>query len=70
MLTRATRRPPFPNSFTDCGVSVENNRSRGITSGIWLQTARSGLHIFNALDENGLSNEPPLASAELRRLPI
>ncbi|WP_255622050.1 hypothetical protein [Pseudonocardia sp. DSM 110487] len=41
-----------------------------LTSGIWLQTAQSGLHIFNALDENGLSNEPPLTSPELRHFPI
>ena len=27
--------------------------------GIWLQTSRSGLFIFNALDENGLSNDEP-----------
>jgi hypothetical protein len=41
-----------------------------LISGIWLRTAQTGLHIFNALDENGLSSEPPLTSPELRHFPI
>jgi hypothetical protein len=57
--------------FTTQALSAPNDsRSTWIMSGIWLQTAHSGLHIFNALDENGLSNERPLASPELRRMPI
>lgn len=57
--------------FTTRRVSPPNDsQSVWITSGIWLQTDHAGLHIFNALDENGLSNEPPLTSPELRRFPI
>lgn len=57
--------------FTTRRVDPPNDsHSAWLTSGIWLQTAQSGLHIFNALDENGLSNEPPLSSAELRRKSI
>jgi hypothetical protein len=57
--------------FTTRTVDQPNDiHSVWLTSGIWLQTAQSGLHIFNALDENGLSNEPPLTSPELRHFPI
>ena len=52
------------------GNTPNDSRSAWMTSGIWLQTTHTGLHIFNALDENGLSNEPPVASSELRRLSI
>jgi hypothetical protein len=46
-------------------------QSMWMTGGIWFQTATSGLHVLNALDENDLSNEmPPLASTDERRSPI
>jgi hypothetical protein len=37
-----------------------------LTSGLWLGTEMTGLHVFNALDENGLSNEPPQVGDDLR----
>lgn len=30
-----------------------------LTTGLWLATSGGGLHVFNALDENGLSATPP-----------
>ncbi|MBN6039073.1 hypothetical protein [Amycolatopsis sp. 195334CR] len=30
-----------------------------LTTGLWLATNRGGLHVFNALDENGLSAQTP-----------
>lgn len=57
--------------FTTRGVDPPSDaHSAWLTSGIWLQTDRSGLHVFNALDENGLSNERPLPSPQLERVPI
>jgi len=44
--------------------------SAWLCSGIWLQAGDVGLHVFNALDENGLSNEPPIAGPTLRRISI
>jgi hypothetical protein len=35
-----------------------------LTAGIWLATGGSGVHIFNALDENGLSDERPERDGE------
>ena len=31
----------------------------GEANGLWFDTDRGGLHVFNALDENGLSNDRP-----------
>lgn len=44
-----------------------------LTTGIWFGTGNSGLHVFNALDENGLSNfaSPNLsAGGGLRRVAL
>jgi hypothetical protein len=30
-----------------------------LTTGLWIGTGSGGVHIFNALDENGLSAQPP-----------
>jgi hypothetical protein len=35
-----------------------------LTTGLWLATDRGGLHIFDALDENGLSSQRPNRDAE------
>ena len=35
-----------------------------LTAGLWLATDRSDLHIFNALDENGLSTQAPSRYAD------
>ena len=35
-----------------------------LTTGLWLATSRGDLHIFNALDENGLSPQHPSRDAE------
>ena len=50
--------------------AAADTSSAWMTSGVWLQTTGSGLHLFNALDENGLSNNPPVDGAELRRVTI
>ncbi len=59
-----TTRQIYPPS-TDAGLSAV-----WLASGLWLRTAASGLHIFNALDENGLSNKTPIAGDDLRVLEI
>ncbi|GAA5019182.1 hypothetical protein GCM10023317_61180 [Actinopolymorpha pittospori] len=41
-----------------------------LTSALWLQTTGPGLHIFNALDENGLSDTAPATSEDLRSSPL
>lgn len=56
--------------FTTRDLASARASSVWLASGLWLQTARTGLHIFNALDENGLSNEPPPASEKLRLLEL
>jgi hypothetical protein len=35
-----------------------------LTTGLWIGTVSGGLHIFNALDENGLDSQPPVRDAE------
>jgi hypothetical protein len=35
-----------------------------LTAGLWLATDRGDLHIFNALDENGLATRPPFRDAD------
>lgn len=40
------------------------------TSGLWLATSRGDFRVFNALDENGLSAEPPQPTETLRSRPI
>jgi hypothetical protein len=39
-------------------------RATWLTTGLLLATDRGGLHIFNALDENGLATEPPPRDAD------
>ena len=46
--TRQVEPPPPPGAATN---------STWLVSGIWLETDGPGLHIFNALDENGLTND-------------
>lgn len=31
-----------------------------MTTGLWIGTGAGGVHLFNALDENGVSSKPPL----------
>jgi hypothetical protein len=31
-----------------------------LTTGLWIGTVSGGIHIFNALDENGLDSHPPV----------
>jgi len=45
-------------------------RSTWLVSGIWLETRTAGLHIFNALDENGLGSTCPEPGPEFRRTPL
>jgi hypothetical protein len=41
-----------------------------VTGGLWLDTSGPGLHIFNALDENGLEAAHPGAGPDQRTRPI
>lgn len=49
---------------------ADATHSTWLTGGIWLKTGQAGLHIFNALDENGLSNEPPERQGDQRLIPL
>ncbi len=49
--------------------SAEVN-STWLVGGLWLETDHAGLHIFNALDENGLTNDPVQAGEDNRLLPL
>lgn len=51
-------------------VTPADRTSTWLTSGVWLETEATGLHVFNALDENGLSNDPAADGPDLRRHPI
>jgi hypothetical protein len=52
--------------FTTDDVLSGGGSSVWFTSGLWLGTEMTGLHVFNALDENGLSNEAPQTSKDVR----
>jgi hypothetical protein len=41
-----------------------------VTTGLWLATSRGGLHILNALDENGLAAQPLLRDTDHDWRPI
>jgi hypothetical protein len=57
--------------FTTHRVDAPGNTSAvWLTSGIWLETTGAGLHLFNALDENGLSEDLPVDGTEFRRAAI
>jgi hypothetical protein len=45
-------------------------RAVWLTTGLWLATSRGGLHIFNALDENGLESRLPARGADHDVRPI
>jgi hypothetical protein len=45
-------------------------RSTWLVAGIWLETHDGGLHIFNALDENGLSSSAPIVGEDHRLLAV
>jgi hypothetical protein len=47
---------------------TNDEHSTWLVGGIWLGTDAGGLHIFNALDENGLSGEMPSDGPDNRRL--
>jgi hypothetical protein len=49
---------------------TNDDHSTWLVGSIWLATRTGGLHIFNALDENGLSNETPADGADNRRLDL
>ncbi|MFD7307706.1 hypothetical protein [Promicromonospora sp. NPDC059942] len=40
--------------------------STWLTTGVWLGTGTGGLHVFNALDENGVSGQRPVEDAAHR----
>jgi hypothetical protein len=42
----------------------QDTRANWLTTGLWLATNSGGLHIYNALDENGLSTETPPRDAD------
>lgn len=45
--------------FTTVNVNDPTDERAGwLTTGLWLQTDRGDLQVFNALDENGLSSDP------------
>ncbi|WP_145227832.1 hypothetical protein [Rudaeicoccus suwonensis] len=47
--------------FETGSLSVPNNkRGRWLTGGVWLATDRGDLHVFNALDENGMTTQRPV----------
>jgi hypothetical protein len=48
---------------------ADKTNSTWLVGGIWLATTDAGLHIFNALDENGLSNDPVPSGEDNRVLP-
>lgn len=48
----------------------DDERGQWLTGGLWLETDGHGLHIFNALDENGLSNEAADSSGQSRLVAI
>jgi hypothetical protein len=50
-------------------TSTEVN-STWLVGGLWLETDHAGLHIFNALDENGLTNDPVQVGEDNRLLPL
>jgi hypothetical protein len=54
--------------FTTRQVAPPTNEphSAWLVGGIWLGTSNGGLHIFNALDENGLSSNAPVVRADNR----
>ena len=41
-----------------------SHREVWLTAGLWIRTIDAGLHVFNALDENGVSSRPPLRDAD------
>lgn len=47
-----------------------DTQSAWLIGGLWMETPTSGLHIFNALDENGLSNDLGERDARNRLSPI
>lgn len=50
--------------FTTEAVYPTKSRNEvWLTSGIWIGTHGAGLHVYNALDENGVSAQPPLRDA-------
>lgn len=53
-------------------VPPGNNQvhSTWLAGGVWLQTDGGGLHIFNALDENGLASDTPRTGEDHRLLPL
>jgi hypothetical protein len=59
--TRQVAPTPVPGAETN---------SAWLVGGIWLGTDGVGLHIFNALDENGLSNDPVETGQDNRVLPL
>lgn len=50
-------------------TSTEVN-STWLVGGPWLETDHAGLHIFNALDENGLTNDSVQVGEDNRLLPL
>ena len=60
--TRAfRRRTPMAARF-----AALSRRSTWLVGGLWLGTDGAGLHVFNALDETGLTNDPVVVDADNR----
>ncbi|UJW29814.1 hypothetical protein L3Q67_31920 [Saccharothrix sp. AJ9571] len=63
-------------SATSCRFVTENVadtrdvHEAWLTTGLWLATDSGGLHVFNALDENGLAAQPPPRDADHNWHPI
>ncbi|MGB3443474.1 MAG: hypothetical protein WBA97_32460 [Actinophytocola sp.] len=61
-ITGATLETVAVTSFRFVTKNVSDPRDRHavwLTTGLWLATDCGDLHIFNGLDENGLSDQPP-----------
>jgi hypothetical protein len=54
----------------DIGYPERTRSSVWLTTGLWFGTGSGGLHVYNALDENGLAAELPPRDAANDRCPI